>query len=389
MKIVFFSNFLNHHQLPLCRAFINKKDVQFTFVSTEPIPQSRLDMNYEDMNKKYPFVLCTYETDQNKKIALQLAEEADIVIVGSAPMFYVKDRLKKYNKLTFRFCERSLKKGEWRRFIPRTRKKIVEEYIQYKNNNLYVLGASAYTSNDLAICGFPIEKCYKWGYFPKTKRYSDIKELIRIKHPASILWVARLITLKHPEVPILVAKKLKEEGYSFELNLVGSGELESTLQKMISDYQLQNYVNLRGTMTPDQVRKYMEESQIFLFTSDRNEGWGAVVNEAMNSGCAVVASHAIGSVPFLLKDKENGLIYQDGNIEDLYKKVKMLLDNDDICSLYGEKAYKTITDQWNAEVAVERLLKISQCLLEKNHSELYLSGPCSFAPIYKNNWYRG
>ena len=49
----------------------------------------------------------------------------------------------------------------------------------------------------------------------------------------------------------------------------------------------------------------MEKSEIFLFTSDKGEGWGAVLNESMNSACAVVASHAIGSVPFLLKDGEN------------------------------------------------------------------------------------
>ena len=33
----------------------------------------------------------------------------------------------------------------------------------------------------------------------------------------------------------------------------------------------------------------------------------------MNSACAVVANSAIGSVPFLIKNKENGLIYENGN----------------------------------------------------------------------------
>ena len=33
----------------------------------------------------------------------------------------------------------------------------------------------------------------------------------------------------------------------------------------------------------------MEQADIYLFTSDRNEGWGAVANEAMNSACAMVA----------------------------------------------------------------------------------------------------
>lgn len=388
MKIVFFSNFLNHHQLPLCKELMNKEDVKFTFVATEPIPQSRLDMNYEDMNKKYSFVLCTYENSRNIQIALQLGEEADVVIIGAAPISYIENRLKNRNKLTFRFCERSFKKGAWRRFIPKIRKKMIDEYIQYKNYKFYILGASAYTSNDLIKCGFPQEKCYRWGYFPEIKRYPDIKKILKLKEPSSILWVARFIEWKHPELPIFIAKRLKEEGYSFKLNLIGNGKLENKLKQMVNDYNLQDVVCLCGSMPPDKVRNYMEKSKIFLFTSDYNEGWGAVLNEAMNSACAVIASHAIGSVPFLIKNKKNGLIYQNKKFDDLYRYVKILLDNPHLCDIYGEEAYKTMIQEWNAKVAVDRFLKLSKCLINDKNYDLYLNGPCSGAPVYKNDWYK-
>ena len=45
----------------------------------------------------------------------------------------------------------------------------------------------------------------------------------------------------------------------------------------------------------------MEKSHIHLFTSNHLEGWGAVVNEAMNSGCAVVANREAGAVPYLIE----------------------------------------------------------------------------------------
>ena len=80
---------------------------------------------------------------------------------------------------------------------------------------------------------------------------------------------------------------------------------------MIREKKLEDCVHMLGAMSPDEVRKHMEQANIFLFTSDRNEGWGAVLNEAMNSGCAVVASHAIGSVPYLIKNGNNGYIYEN------------------------------------------------------------------------------
>ena len=56
MQICFFSNFLNHHQLPFSLAMSKLTGNCFTFVATEKTPQERIDMGYEDMNKKYPFV---------------------------------------------------------------------------------------------------------------------------------------------------------------------------------------------------------------------------------------------------------------------------------------------------------------------------------------------
>ena len=125
MKIVFFSNFLNHHQLPLCLELAKRCNNESTFVATEKIPQERLDMQYEDMNEEYSFVLRSYESEEANNKALCLAEEADIAIIGSAPEYFIEKRLKNKNKLTFRFCERSFKKGIWRRFIPKTRKKYI------------------------------------------------------------------------------------------------------------------------------------------------------------------------------------------------------------------------------------------------------------------------
>ena len=363
MKIAFFSNFLNHHQLPFCQELFGTPDVEFVFVATERVPEYRSQMGYRDMNAEYPFVLREYESEENRKQAEQIALTYDVVIFGSAPMQYLDARMEK-NLLTFRFCERSLKKGTWRRFIPRTRKRIYREYIQYKNKKLYILGASAYTASDLALCGFPKEKCFQWGYFPEIKQYASVEDVIAEKKPNSILWVARFIKLKHPEVPLYVAKRLQKEGYDFQMNLIGSGELEGKIRKFVQNNNLSDRVHLLGVMSPEDVRKNMEQSEIFLFTSDRHEGWGAVMNESMNSACAVVASGAIGSVPYLIQTGENGFIYQDGNCRDLFQKTKYLLDHSKERKQMAERAYHSMIEYWNAKAATSRLLQ-TICRLQK------------------------
>ena len=108
----------------------------------------------------------------------------------------------------------------------------------------------------------------------------------------------------------------------------------------------------------------------------------------MNSGCAVVASHAIGSVPYLMQDGENGLIYQNGDQNQLNWKVLWLLEHPEDRERLGRAACRTMEEQWNAEVAAERFLKLVEHIRSGNPGSPYESGPCSMAEILKNDWYK-
>ena len=373
--IVFFSNFINEHQIPFCEAMHKITEGEFRFVATQPFDEDRIKLGFEDKSETFPYVVKSYESEDGFQKALRLGLESDVVIIGSAPDIFIEERLKQ-NKLTFRYHERYFKEGRWRILDPRVFIAHYKKDIRYKKKNLYMLCASAYTAPDCRFIGCYKGKAFKWGYFPPVKRYDDIDALIKNKDYVSILWVGRFIKWKHPEAPLYVAKRLKESGYDFTLNIIGSGVLEDGIKKSIKKYGLENNVRLLGSMSPEAVREHMERSEIFLFTSDRNEGWGAVLNESMNSACAVVASGAIGSVPYLIKDGENGYVYKDGDLNDLYRKVKDLIDNNEKRVAFAKNAYKTLTDTWNAEIAAERLLTLIDNI--KNGKDApFTDGPCS------------
>ena len=389
MKITLFSNFINHHQLPLCCALCNHPGVDFTFVQTERIAEERLKMGYPDLSKAYPFVLCTYDSKEAERKAENLAAASDVMIIGAAPKKYASIRLKE-NKLMFRYSERLYKTGMWRAFLPKERLAMFVNHTFYRNRPVYMLCASAYTALDYGIHGAYFGKTFKWGYFPETKHY-DLDDLMSQKQSTkdgcvSILWAGRLIAWKHPETAVNLADALRRKGYTFKLSIIGNGSLEDELKATILEKHLSEYVEMLGAMPPEKVRGHMEKADIFLFTSDFGEGWGAVLNESMNSGCAVVASHAIGSVPFLLKNGENGLIYRNGVQIHLEEQVEMLLNHPEYRKKLGEKAYHTIVSLWNADVAAQRLINLSGHLLrgEKQNS-LYKSGPCSEASPIMNN----
>lgn len=390
MKVVFISNYYTPHQAPFCEAMYRLTNGKFWFIATIPMEEERKQMGWEQ-DEGVTFVKHLYVSEDTRQECAKLIIEADCVITGTGNQQIIHERLKS-NKLVFLYSERVYKNHREIRKIPfhwyRFRK-------WYANQNIHLLCASAFASADYAISRCFLDKAYKWGYFPALRVYPDLDTLFSKKHKSqeglkgskvSILWVARLIRLKHPEYAIEVANKLVKDGFSFELNIIGSGEEEGNVKALIDKHQLGNYVHLLGKMAPDKVRDVMETHDILLFTSDKNEGWGAVLNEAMNSGCAVVSSHIIGATPYLIKEYQNGLIFKSGDIDDLYKKVKWLIENATQCQYMGKNAYYTILNEWNSDVAAERLLSLAKCLLEKMPTP-YETGICSKAAILKNNWY--
>ncbi|MBE6793908.1 MAG: glycosyltransferase family 4 protein [Ruminococcaceae bacterium] len=378
MKITFLSNYFSHHQKPLSDKWYTLTQGKYTFVESEEITDERKKLGW-GIREKLPYIVSLNNEAIDKEILM-----SDAVIIGSAPFSKIIPNLHS-KKLVFKYSERIFKNGCNYLKLPFRLYTYYKNYGRYKS--LYLLCASAYTYADFAMYGTFRGKAYKWGYFPQTLKY-DTNELFANKNPRKLLWCGRFLDWKHPDDALYVAKRLKEDGYDFELDFIGTGELRPQLETFITENDLGDNVKILGSMSPDEVRKYMETAGIYLFTSDFREGWGAVLNESMNSGCTVVANHAIGSVPFLLKNNENGLIYKNGDNESLYRKVKFLLDNPQEQQNLGKNAYKTIAELWNADVAATRFIDLCNDIKSKGYCDRFTEGPCSKAPKIKNNWFK-
>lgn len=369
------------HQLPLCKAFCDAIGNDFTFLETMSV-RDDLPMGWQSVSDD-PFIVSHNQLSSDFDFWIGKINDAEIVITGSAPDQLIAERLK-IGKLTFRYSERVYKKKCKYYELPARAVKYFWKHGRHKN--LYLLCASAFTAGDYAKTGTFLKKTFKWGYFPETKVY-DVKNFMQKKQNTipQLLWAGRFLDWKHPEHTVLLADELKQNGYSFVLNMIGTGEMEQQIRQMIDERGLSDCVHLLGSMKPEEVRAHMEQANIYLFTSDRGEGWGAVLNESMNSGCAVVASHEIGAVPFLLKDGENGLIYRSGDVRMMYEKVRYLLEHPEEQTRMGTAAYETIVQTWNAEVAAERLLVLAECLKTGKETP-YQDGPCSRAMPLLDNW---
>lgn len=383
MQLVFVSNYFNHHQQPvsdrlyeLCK----QQGGSYTFVQTEAMEEERVRMGWGEVFQNTPYLVNYWE---NPDACQQKIDEADAVIFGGTDEeCYIQNRLKS-GKLIWRYSERMYKTGRWKFVSPRGLRKKFLDHTRYGAGRVYLLCSGAYVAGDFRlVLSYPGKK-FKYGYFPKCKKY-DVDALMQEKAQRKngvpmLFWAARMIDWKHPEIPVKLAAALKKEGYKFQLIMAGGGELEPAMKQLAQTLGVEDVVRFLGNQNPDLVRRCMEECDIYLATSDYQEGWGAVLNEAMNSGCAVVANKAMGAGPYLIQSGVNGYLYRNGHEEELLQNVKKLLEDREFREHMGRAAYDTISKLWNADVAADRLFACIQAELYGEEKPEFLSGPLSRA----------
>lgn len=353
MRITFVSNYINHHQLPLCEELLKLSQGSFTFLQTEPMTEERKNMGWDDSLCSLSFVKLYYEDVEGSK---KLIMDSDVVIFGgSEEESLIVPRLEA-GKFTIRYSERLYKEGRYKFVSPRGLIRKYKDHTRFNKMPVYLLCAGGYTAGDFSLIHAYKNKMLEFGYFPKVETYDDLNELRRENSKCELMWVSRYIDWKHPYMPVKLAKRLKEEKKDFHLTMVGCGPMLDEVRSFAKESELDDYITFIEKESPDGVRTLMRKADIFMLTSDKGEGWGAVVNEAMNSGCLTIVSHETGAGPVLIDHGKNGLLFKANDDNSLYEQVIKAFTDKEMCKSLGKNAYETMTGLWNAETAASRLM---------------------------------
>jgi glycosyltransferase involved in cell wall biosynthesis len=141
------------------------------------------------------------------------------------------------------------------------------------------------------------------------------------KSLVNILTVGRLVTAKGYEKAIEVANLLKNSGYKFRWFGIGEGPERKGLQKLIEEYELNDYFILLGKKINPYI--YMKNCDIYVQTSIK-EGFGLTVSEAKILKRPIVCTNFF-TAKEIIEHEVDGLIVEH-DIKSIYKGVKKYLD---------------------------------------------------------------
>lgn len=382
MTVTFVSNYINHHQIPVSNRMYEKLGDGYSFVQTEPMEEERVKMGWDKAFGEIPYLKKYYE---NPNDCQKLIDESDVVIFGGTEKEeLIADRLSN-KKPVIRYSERLYKEGQWKCVSPRGLIKKYKDHTRHSDDPVFLLCAGGYVADDFNIIRAYSGKRFNWGYFPYFYEYSEEERKKRRDERRSherleLIWAGRFIDWKHPEYCVEVAKHLKSQNRAFHFTLIGDGPLRNEVENRFKAGFESDEYTFFGNLLNTEVREAMNKADVFFLTSDYKEGWGAVLNEAMNAGCAIIASHAAGAVPTLIKHKQNGLVFQSGKVKSLLKRVDEVIADQKWRLFLGESAYETLQNEWNHVTAADRLLGVCEDIAN-DRIHFAASGPLSEAKV--------
>lgn len=381
MRITFFSNYFNSHQLPVALGLASLAGVDYTFVS---LMQTDGLIGRSSLDYRYPFVLREYDNDKAKREAIEHVHADDLIVFGDMAgkneYVHLRSEMKKPYLM---YSERILKRGDWWRFVPPKTLRTWNRFLRYRKDNMYMLCAGAYAAHDFEISGFPRNKCLKWGYFPEFEEQTEVTLPSSSRSTHMLFSAQRLIWWKRVDLQIQLVAKLRDYDKKCRLFIAGEGPELSKLKHMAVSLGVADNVSFLGRLSPSEVQRNMAIADIFLATGNRNEGWGATVQEAMASECCVVANNAMGCASYLINQGENGVVFRDNDIDDFADKVSSVLGNVHIRKCMAKAGRELVTaGVWSASTAVDRLYNVARVMCYedmKRVGSMFADGPLSLA----------
>ena len=150
--------------------------------------------------------------------------------------------------------------------------------------------------------------------------------------------VGRLVEVKGFDDMIDVMKLVHEKDKDVTLEIIGDGDLYNHLNQKIKDNNLDGVITLAGFKDKEYINNSLIDSSLFLLTS-HSESFGIVAIEAMAAGVPTVAFSSAEGLRELI-DKDNGILIDNRNINDMASKIIELLNDRKLLKSMGKHSYE-------------------------------------------------
>jgi glycosyltransferase involved in cell wall biosynthesis len=182
---------------------------------------------------------------------------------------------------------------------------------------------------------------------------SEIAMLGSDSERARFLSIGRLVLRKGFAEIIEALSLVKQQRDDFVLNVIGYGTREEEIHAAISEYGIEEHIDMVGRVEYDKLKNYYLNSDAYIFYGGQ-EGSSLAMVEAVSYGLPIIASDHPGNREYI-EHGESGFLVEHHNPKELADTILNILENRKLWSKWGKQSRKIgLTYSW--ESVAERYL---------------------------------
>jgi colanic acid/amylovoran biosynthesis glycosyltransferase len=180
-------------------------------------------------------------------------------------------------------------------------------------------------------------------FSPPTHRVGNQRPLI--------FSLAQLVERKGLPVLVEACAILHQRGYDFRCHIAGDGPQRPLLERLITEYQIQDKVQLLGIVFQEQLTDYLDKSDMFVLpciTADNGDrdGIPVVLMEAMAMEIPTVST-CVSGIPELIEDGQSGLLVREKDAVALADAIQRLIEDDCLRQRLEKQGRQKIIQEFN------------------------------------------
>ncbi|MFB5267904.1 glycosyltransferase [Paenibacillus enshidis] len=205
----------------------------------------------------------------------------------------------------------------------------------------------------------------KYNYEKPNNNTTDKNNILDKKSELTFGFVSRLS--KQKGIPYLIQafnQVVKDPGYTnrIKLQIVGTGDQEMEVRRMVKELELEAHVSLLGFRTD--IPEILASIDVLVLPS-MFEGFPMVILESLCAGTPVIAS-SVNGVPEVIQHHVNGLLVEPRNVEQLAESMKFYLDHPEKIIEHGKQGQSLVHHSFTKEVMMNKHMDLYQSLLQVN-----------------------
>lgn len=190
----------------------------------------------------------------------------------------------------------------------------------------------------------------KSAFIPNPRTFDLIPNAQNIyERENTIIMVGRFDYHKGQDRILEIWKDLAPQNPEWKLVLVGGGDYQTIIRKMIYEYHIEKQTEIVSNV--NNISDYYIRSSIFALTS-RTESFGMVILEAMSYRLPCIVYDCENGPRDIIKNGVNGYLIPDGNSEVFKSKLQILINDVNLRDSFVEKSSNTV-DNYSVEVVMK------------------------------------